>query len=238
MEKPYVPHSFLSFSFVIPKERVTLPSDLLTNFIFTMSPSGLIGGGSSHGSFAEVSGKVAAGTRVGYGVKTGGGVNAIVGVGGIGVCVAVGIAACVWVIATQALATAVLCTSAADKVGTGVGPQAEIIVISSIERMIRYFLFIFFSVTYFYHIGQKGVKIFTAKISAMLFKAMMNQSCHKYNFYFFQFNMINPARQTKIPTIFTHEILSLKKKIAMGSKISEATTLTSTAAMPRFQPER
>jgi hypothetical protein len=120
-----------------------------------------MGGGSSHGSFAEVSGKVAAGTRVGYGVKVGSGVNAIVG--GIGVCVAVGIAACVWVIATQALATAVLCTSAADKVGTGVGPQAEIIEINSIKRMVGYFFFIFFLRDLFLPQRSKGIKVFYRK---------------------------------------------------------------------------
>lgn len=57
-------------------------------------------------------------------------------------------------------------------------------------------------------------------------------------FYFFQFNMTKPAKQTKMPTMLTHEILSLKKMTATGSRISEATTLTRTAAMPRFQPAR
>lgn len=56
--------------------------------------------------------------------------------------------------------------------------------------------------------------------------------------YRFQFNMTKPARQTKIPAILTHEILSLKTKIATGTRINEAATLTSTAAIPRFQPER
>ena len=56
--------------------------------------------------------------------------------------------------------------------------------------------------------------------------------------YLFQFNITNPARQTKIPKIFTHEILSLKKKIPMGAKINAATTVATTAAMPKFQPAR
>jgi hypothetical protein len=69
----------------------------------------------------------------------------IVGVGGMGVCVAVGIAACVMVSAIHASAMAVPCTSATDSVGAGVGPQAEITVMISIERMVRYFFFIFCS---------------------------------------------------------------------------------------------
>ena len=57
-------------------------------------------------------------------------------------------------------------------------------------------------------------------------------------YYFFQFNMIKPTRQTKIPRMLIHEILSLKRKIATGMRSSDATTLTNTAAIPRFQPER
>jgi hypothetical protein len=56
--------------------------------------------------------------------------------------------------------------------------------------------------------------------------------------YLFQFSMTNPAKQTTIPAMLTHEILSLKMKTATGSRISEATTLTSTAAIPKFQPAR
>lgn len=56
--------------------------------------------------------------------------------------------------------------------------------------------------------------------------------------YRFQFSMTSPTRQTRIPKIFTQEILSLKMNIATGTKIRDATTLTSTAAMPRCQPAR
>jgi len=56
--------------------------------------------------------------------------------------------------------------------------------------------------------------------------------------YLFQLSMTSPARQTKIPVTFTQFNLSLKTKIATGTRINEATTLVSTAAMPRFQPER
>jgi hypothetical protein len=41
-----------------------------------------------------------------------------------------------------------------------------------------------------------------------------------------------------MPRIFIHDILSLNKNIATGSKINDATTLTNTAAMPKFQPAR
>jgi hypothetical protein len=50
--------------------------------------------------------------------------------------------------------------------------------------------------------------------------------------------MIRPMKQTTIPVIFTHEILSLNRKTATGSKINDATTLTNTTAIPRFQPVR
>src|ERR1043165_1985802 len=50
--------------------------------------------------------------------------------------------------------------------------------------------------------------------------------------------MTNPTRHTKIPTTFTQFNLSLNTNIATGTKINEATTLTSTAAIPKFQPER
>jgi hypothetical protein len=56
--------------------------------------------------------------------------------------------------------------------------------------------------------------------------------------YLLQFNITNPTRQTKMPKILMNEISSLNKKIASGTKISDATTLTSTAAMRRFQPAR
>ena len=54
----------------------------------------------------------------------------------------------------------------------------------------------------------------------------------------FQFNMINPAKQIKIPVMLTQLKLSLKTRIAAGTRISDATTLTNTAATPKFQPER
>ena len=46
-------------------------------------------------------------------------------------------------IAIQASATAVLCISAADRVGAGVGPQADRMVMVNNVRMVGYFLFIF-----------------------------------------------------------------------------------------------
>ena len=48
----------------------------------------------------------------------------------------------------------------------------------------------------------------------------------------------NPARQTRIPAILTQFSLSLKTKIATGTRISEAITLVRTAAIPRFHPDR
>src|SRR5258706_15999726 len=54
----------------------------------------------------------------------------------------------------------------------------------------------------------------------------------------FQFNITNPAKQTKIPKTLIQFNLSLKTKIATGTRISEATTLVNTAAIPRFQPVR
>lgn len=61
---------------------------------------------------------------------------------------------------------------------------------------------------------------------------------HEYLSYLFQFNITNPARQTRIPRILIQEILSLNRRTATGTRISEATTLTSTAAIPRCQPAR
>jgi hypothetical protein len=75
----------------------------------------------------------------GIGVKVGSGVN--VSVGG-NVAVAVGIAACVAVIASHAFATAVFAKSSALKVGSGAGPQADISMMTSMERMVIYLLFI------------------------------------------------------------------------------------------------
>ena len=101
------------------------------------------------------------GARVGAGGKVGRGVKVIVAVGGIGVAVEVGIAACVNVTAIHASATAVPRNSSTVNVGVGAGPQADIMAIMSVERMVKYFFFILFSVTSF--LPQRDTKVLTAK---------------------------------------------------------------------------
>jgi len=93
-----------------------------------------------HGSSTVAAGKVG-GARVGIAI-VGSGVNVAVGVGGMGVCVAVGIANCVMVIASHACATAVPCTSAAERVGVGAGPHADRTVTIKIEMIYINLLFI------------------------------------------------------------------------------------------------
>ena len=81
-------------------------------------------------------------------------------------------------------------------------------------------------------------------IASFLFGLALEQdACSRFEagkhvVYLFQFSITSPTKQTKIPVMLIHEILSLKTRIATGTRMSDATTFTSTAAMPRFQPER
>jgi hypothetical protein len=83
---------------------------------------------------------------VGIGGIVGSGVNVAVGEGGMGVCVAVGIASWVMVMASQACATAVPCTSATERVGVDGPPHADKTSMMIIEIAGINFLFIIFSV--------------------------------------------------------------------------------------------
>lgn len=82
------------------------------------------------------------------------------------------------------------------------------------------------------------------RITVLLFGLALEQdACSRFKagkhvVYLFQLSITSPTKQTRIPVMFIHEILSLKTKIATGTRMSDAMTFTSTAAMPRFQPER
>ena len=141
MEKPYVPHSPSEFAWIIPKDRLTLPLDLFMNWTWTMVPFGSKGGGWLQGSCAALSVAVA-GALIGINVMVGIGVQVGVGGSDVSVAMAVGSAACVRVTEIHALATAVLATSFALRVGTGAGPQAERSRMTSKEIADSNFLFI------------------------------------------------------------------------------------------------
>ena len=54
--------------------------------------------------------------------------------------------------------------------------------------------------------------------------------------YLFQFSIINPAKQTKIPNTFTQEILSLNTNTATGTRSKDQHGQH--AAIQKFQPAR